>query len=444
MESEPILNDPIHAKLLALKPINGTVWDVVVVGGGTAGVMAAVQAGRAGARTLLLEKNGVLGGTITVAGVSYPGLFHAWGKQVIAGIGWELVNRCVAECGLPLPDFTEKDAPHWRQQIRLNAAVYAALCDEAVLDAGVVPLLHAMPAAVEKNERGWKFAFVSKSGLRTIECGILVDCTGDADVVALAGGKRIVPAEVQPGTLVCRAAGYDLAQLDMKMLNQRFREAAARGELLATDACWNAQAPDLQWVRQFGGNSGHIRGTGAHDGEGRTRMEIEARRALLRLTRFLRRQPGLEKLRVEWLSGECGVRETATIEGESAVTLSDYVSGKVWEDAVCFSFYPIDLHLYSKNGLDYRKLPEGVVPTIPRSALIPRGFDSLLAAGRCVASDRLANSALRVQATCMATGQAAGAIAALAAKNRTPVGAVPLDQLRRLLREHGALVPEIG
>ena len=74
--------------------------DVIVVGGGTAGTIAAIQAGRAGARTLLVEKNGMLGGTLTVGGVNYPGLFHAWTRQVIAGIGWELVTRCVAESGL--------------------------------------------------------------------------------------------------------------------------------------------------------------------------------------------------------------------------------------------------------------------------------------------------------------------------------------------------------
>ncbi len=84
---------------------SGKHYDVIVVGGGTAGVVAAIQAGRAGAKTLLVEKTGMLGGTTTTGGVNFPGLFHAWGRQIIAGIGWDLVTRCVAETGGTLPDF---------------------------------------------------------------------------------------------------------------------------------------------------------------------------------------------------------------------------------------------------------------------------------------------------------------------------------------------------
>jgi phytoene dehydrogenase-like protein len=91
-------------------------YDVIVFGGGTAGVVAAIQAGRAGAKTLLVEKTGMLGGTMTNGAVNFPGLFHAWGRQVIAGIGWELVSRCVAEAGDTLPDFTDYKRPHWHPE----------------------------------------------------------------------------------------------------------------------------------------------------------------------------------------------------------------------------------------------------------------------------------------------------------------------------------------
>ena len=113
-------------------------YDVIVLGGGTAGVIAAVQAGRAGtARTLLVEKSAALGGTTTTAGVNFPGLFHAWGQQIIAGIGWELVRSCVEECGGTLPDFTHYKQPHHRLQIRVESKhVYSALCNEAVVQSG--------------------------------------------------------------------------------------------------------------------------------------------------------------------------------------------------------------------------------------------------------------------------------------------------------------------
>jgi len=163
---------------------------------------------------------------------------------------------------------------------------------------------------------------------------------------------------------------------------------------------------------------------------------------MLRLFRFLRRQPGLERLRFDYLAPECGVRETATIEGKATVTAEDYTCGRLWEDALCYSFYPIDLHMSSGAGVDCRPLTAGIVPTIPRGAMLPMGSRNLIVAGRCIASDRLANSALRVQATAMATGQAARAMAALAARSGTEIEELPLAVIRALLAEHGAIVPE--
>ena len=138
---------------------------------------------------------------------------------------------------------------------------------------------------------------------------------------------------------------------------------------------------------------------------------------------------------------DVGVRETATIQGKCAVTVEDYTSGRIWDDAVCYSFYPVDLHRSSGGGLQCEPLVEGVVPTIPRGALLPADSSNFLVAGRCIASDRLANSALRVQATCMATGQAAGAIAALSASTGVDPDELPIADVHQLLREHSAIVP---
>ena len=111
-------------------------YDVVVIGGGPAGSVAAIQAAQLGARTLLAEKNGMLGGTTTSAAINVPGLFHAWGRQVIAGIGWQLVNRTVQLAGDRLPDFSLYQRAPNMLQVRVNAPVYAALLDEAVLGSG--------------------------------------------------------------------------------------------------------------------------------------------------------------------------------------------------------------------------------------------------------------------------------------------------------------------
>jgi ribulose 1,5-bisphosphate synthetase/thiazole synthase len=415
----------------------------VVIGGGTAGVIAAMQAALVGASTLLVEKTGQLGGTMTNAGIGFPGLFHAWGKQVIAGLGWDLVRRCVEECGETLPDFSTPPTHHSHHQIQLNRAIFAALCDEALLESGARLMLHTMVAKVAANTQGWDVTLCTKAGLRSCRARVLIDCTGDANVVALAGGPVEAREETQPATLNCRVSGYDPATLDMDAIDTSAIAAVEAGLLQPTDAGWDTQAPNVSsWLRAHGGNANHIHGINAHDSAGKTELELAGRRSILRMVRFLRAQPGLENLRIDYLASECGVRESVVILGETTVKVDDYVSGRAWPDSLCHAFYPVDLHMSRGQGLDCRPLAEGVAPTVPLSALTPRGSKNLLAAGRCISSDRLANSALRVQATCMATGQVAGAAAALAAKTGIDVRDLPLEEIRDLLRRYDAIVPE--
>ena len=162
---------------------------------------------------------------------------------------------------------------------------------------------------------------------------------------------------------------------------------------------------------------------------------------MLRMYRFLKTVPGLEKIRMETMAPEVGIRETYRVLGEHLITQEDYTSGCRWEDSLCYAFYPIDLH-DKGTGVKPAHLEEGVVATVPLRAMIPKGSANLLVAGRCLSSDRHANSALRVQATCMATGQAAGAAAALAARSGVTPGKVSAAEIRALLGQSGAIVPE--
>lgn len=410
--------------------------DVLVIGGGTAGTIAAIQAGRLGARTVLVEDGSQLGGTTTTAGVDFPGLFHAWTKPVIAGIGWELVTKTVELNGDRLPDFSQQTPQHHsRFQVRICGPLYAALAEEACLKAGVQLRYYESPTAVEAVADGWKVRLVGKGTQVEIVAKQLVDCTGSASVVGLIGLPRQRGNTTQPGTLIYRLGGYDVSTLDLKGLQSKVADAVKADALKPTDITGRI----ANFLRAGGENAMHVLGVDSSTSETHTLANIRGRESLLRVMRFLKSQPGFEKLRIERLQPETGIRETFRIVGETTITLDDYVTGRVFADAIAYAFYPVDLH--DEHGVRPEPLKNGIVPTIPLGALIPKGSRNLLVAGRCLSSDRLANSGLRVQAPCMAMGQAAGAAAVLAARAGTTPRGVPLGELRQTLKNHGAIVP---
>lgn len=412
--------------------------DVLVVGGGPAGICAAIQAARAGARTALVESQSALGGATTMAGVSFPGLFHAWGRQVIAGIGWDLVMKAVGLDEIPLPDFTKTSKRHWEQQVKLNPYVYACLADEACLAAGVDLHFHQQILSIHQ-EGSWRARFAGKAGeVLELRAKQLIDCTGDADLVRLAGYPCQRGEKVQPATLMLRFEGYEIDAGRGDFIDAEYRKALSEGRLVPGDYS-HSKTQFMGFLRGHGDNQVHLFDVDGGSADGKTQAELRGRAAALRLLRFIRTLPGCAHAILKEMSWTTGIRETRRIVGEETISQADYTSGRRWPKAVCHSFYPIDLH--DENGVVPEPLAEGVVPTVPLGALIPKGSRHLQAAGRCVSSDRLANSALRIQATCMAMGQAAGAAAAISAKG----GGTPLEvdfaELKAILERSGAIVP---
>ena len=419
------------------KQIKSINTNILVIGGGTAGVIAAIQAGRAGCSTVLVESGSQLGGTITTAGVAFPGLFHAWGKRVISGIGWELVTETVRMDDAKLPDFTiPTGKQHPKHQVRLNPYLYTLLAEEKCLEAGVQIRYYETPVKVEYKGNHWEVETIGKGTHVKIVCNQLIDCTGNAAVTSLAGFKVLKENETQPGTQIFQIDGYDINSVDLPALQKSFEEEVKKGNLLYADARGNIAGI----LRTKGDNSQHVLKADSSTSELHTQTNIQGRASVLRLLRFLRKFPGCESTKLVRLQPETGVRETYRIDGEYQVTREDYVTGKVFEDSLAYSFYPIDLH--DSKGIVPKHLDEGVVATIPLRALIPKGSKNFLVAGRCISSDRMANSALRVQASCMAMGQAAGVAAFLANQLNTTPLEVPLSKLKPLLKEHDAIVPE--
>ncbi len=417
-----------------------TDYDVLVAGGGTAGVVAAIQAARAGVRVGLVEVGSMLGGTTTVAGVAYPGLFHAWGKQIVAGIGWELVERSVLMDKGCLPDFTLPKESPWLHSVPVNAPLYSCLAEEACLAAGVGLHFHELVLSAAPAEAGWSIETAGKGQRRRIVCKELIDCTGDADVVDLLGFPRIASEVKQPGTLIFRIGNYSTDTMDEAEIQHRYQAALKNGELRLGDFS-SPGGRFLDFLGNGGTNRQHVIGIDGSTATGKSSANILGRASLMRLLRFVRSLPGGEQARIVQMQPETGIRETYRIVGESTVSRADYLTGRVFADAIGFSFFPIDIHLDVGAHLEY--LPANVVPTVPMSALIPRGSRRLLIAGRTISSDRDANSGLRVQASAMVMGQAAGAAAALGVLANLASRDVPISKVRALLAGHGAILPAL-
>jgi len=412
--------------------------DILVVGGGSAGHVAAIQAGRLGAKTVLLERNSQLGGTTTTGGVCFPGLFHAWGKQVISGIGWELVEKSVEMDGRKLQDFTKNHRSHVPYHVDLNGQLYSLLAEEACLDAGVSLAYYQFPEKVSQVPEGWMVDVRGQGVSYSLRCKQIIDCSGNATVVGMLGFERLRGDERQPGTQVVIYKGLDMAVVNKnaKQIQQMYNEAIKEGRLQKGDT-WSGNV--MQPISSTRGNVNHIFGADSTDAGTQTQTNLAGRKSVLRMLKFLKTIPGGKNASIDRMMNETATRETFRIKGETTLTVHDYQHGRIFDDALCYSFYPIDLH--TKDGVVPKHLKRGVVPTIPRGSLIPKGSKNLMVAGRCLSSDRYANSAARVQASCMGMGQAAACTAVLAAESSVTPNEVPLPDIQSLLRKHGAIVP---
>lgn len=404
--------------------------NVCVIGGGTAGVFAAISAARTGADVTLIEKNSMLGGTITSADVHYPGLFYAWGKRIIDGPCWESVERVSKFGGTFIPEFKRYPVAHWHEQLELNVPAYTYVLYEMCVESGVKIISNAMISEVLENDDGLTLIVTDKSGLFSVDVGYAVDATGDATIAELMGYEFYEAENRQPATLQNRISGYNLDDVNMVQL-KNIIESEDLPEML-----------DFEKIVSFLENrkiDNHVSADKVETSQGKTKLEYESLRELMRICEVFRKADGLENLYVSFIAAETGVRETNRIIGEKTVRVDDYINGVHYPDSICYAFYPVDLHV--ENGIDQIFLKDGIVPEIPYGALIPKGSDRLICAGRCVSSDRLANSAIRVEAPCMAMGQVAGCAAALCAHNSCNISELPYELLCDALRKIGAIVP---
>jgi hypothetical protein len=440
-------------------------FDVVVSGGGPAGINAAIAAGRAGAKTLLVERYGFLGGMSTVALV-YPWMtFHTEsGKQVIKGIAQEIIDRLIDCGGSPghLRDtvgFTNTVTPYHPEK-------YKILALELLEEAGVEVLVHSFVDKVEvENNQISSINLTTKSGHIHVSAKQFVDTTGDADIAFLAGAPclkgRDSDNKTQPMTMKFRMRGVDLTRVkeEMKANPSNFYKKTPVKELDELPLTgiqgfykeWNESGVPINrdQVLFFAGpeedevlvNCTRVQGLDGTDVFDLTQGEKEGRKQVLMMAEFLQKKiPGFEKASISAVGSQIGIRETRRIDGEYALTLQDVIAGEKYDDTIALSGYPIDIHDPTGKGVQANDVEGDGSYGIPYRCLVPKKIENLLVGGRCISTTHEALATTRLTPSCMATGQAAGTAAALSIQENVSPRDLNINKLKAYLVENGVVL----
>ena len=421
-------------------------YDVVVCGGGPAGFIAAIAAARCGARTALVERYGFLGGMATAGIVAPLSVFTYNGEKVIGGIPWEFCERLQQMGG----GLIEKPLGN----VAFEPELYKLCCQRMVIEAGVTLHLHSSLSGVRTSPDGRIEAIIinNKNGTEAIEAKVYIDCTGDGDLAYMAG-VPMQPDEgkpLQPLSSYFVLGGVDTSTPRMQTAIHHNRQGVncqceeIRAELLAHKEEWGIPEFGGPWfctTLQPGVVTVNMTRTAGNavDNADLTRAECELREQVFLMARVLRDHfPEFKHSYVSAVAVQAGVRETRRIKGAHTITAQEYVSAFHYPDSVSRGAHPIDIHVAkgASQNITFLKTPAYV----PYRALYSPGFGNLLVAGRCISADKTAFASLRVQASCMGTGQAAGVAAALAAAGSRSVSDVDIASLTARLRSIGAVL----
>lgn len=422
--------------------------EVLVVGGGPAGVGAAVRAAREGADVLLVETQGMLGGTWTASMQVHATCFFDGEKVVAGGLVREIIEQLAAVGAA-------RDPSEWIRQYPGAAAVHfepewmKCFLDDIVVASGARLLLHTMcVGAIVEGDRVRGIITESKSGRRAFRAQVTIDCTGDADVAHFAGAPtdkgRAADGKCQPvnTTFLTSNVDWDRAvafvEADRERLRRLCQEARRRGELEGEFLVHRLGSPTM-YPDVVYHNMGHVFDIDVTRAEDLTRAELEGRRQVRQIYQFYRRHvPGFEQARLAAIAPMVGLRESRRIRGEYRLTGNDVVEAHTFDDGIARHNYRLDVHsadgLEPEPGLDGRAGPaKGKFYEVPYRCLVPQQTEALLVAGRCVSADRAALGSARTTVCCMQMGEAAGLAAVRAVQGRTCVRDVDGAALKRSL-----------
>ena len=417
-------------------------YNLVVVGGGLTGVAAAVSAAREGLTVLLVEKSGCLGGAISNCLV-YPFMPYwtkpYWGeaaknkKYLSQGIFKEMKERhdkYVTDC---------KDH-------EFNSEYFKIVLDDMTVESGVTVLFHSVLADVKKQgEKITAIEIIAKSQHITVEADFFVDATGDGDLFYLAGCDYQLGREsdgfCQPMSTCFRMSGVDLDLFteERPKLQELYKEKQSKGEIT------NPRENILVFfgvgedVLHF--NSTRVIKLNPTDPFDVSHAEVMARRQIHELVSFLKENSkAFDESALISIAVDIGVRESRKLKGVHILTADEIINCTQFEDSIALGNYDIDIHNPTGTGTSHRFFGDGEYYTIPYRSLLPKEFNNLLVAGRCLSATHEAQASVRIMPTCACLGQAAGTAVAVAIKTDKNAHNVDVKSLQNKLIENGAVL----
>ena len=431
-------------------------YDVIVVGGGPAGCAAAVAAAREGAKTLLVEATGMLGGMATAGLVNAFAPYTDWERVLYGGIALRVLEAMKFQ--MPHVD---SEALHW---VPIDPEALKRIYDGMVTGAGADILFNTMLCAVEMADEHHVGAVVvnNKAGLAAYKAKAYVDCTGDADLCAWAGAEYEQgggDGNVQPSSLC-----FVLSNVD----EDAFRCGPGTLHIDNPDSCIHAivesgryDIPDKHICAHFSGpntmsfNAGHVHGVDNTDPLSVSRGLAAGRKLAYEHKRGLAdHHPAFADSYLAATAPVMGVRESRRVVGDYVFTLEDYLARRSFGDEILRNNYYIDIHNTREEGARqkgsmawnsdsrFERYGKGESHGLPYRCLTPKALRNVLVAGRSVSCDRAAQGSLRVMPACLCMGEAAGIAAKFASDMpQADVHAVDVQRLRQRLKEEGAYLP---
>ena len=421
-------------------------YDVIVCGGGPAGFIAATAAARQGAKTALIEKYGFLGGMATAGFVTPLSVFAFKGDLVIGGIPWDFVKRLEAMGGA----FIE-----WpKANVDFDVELYKLCAQRMVLENGVSMLMHTSLIGCEMDGKRIRKVFVeNKNGIEALTAKVFIDTTGDGDLAHMAG----VPMQKNPdGELQPASFCFILSDVDTE--SDLLKKCMYHNGINGPSQCRPVREKLMKLketgedIPDFGGpwfnnvlHKGSVAvnitriATNSCDNRDFTRAECRLREDIFKFTDLLKKNfKEFKDCYVSACAPQAGIRESRRIVGVHTVTAEEYVNAYHYEDSISRGIHPIDIH--ASKGTSQTRIDLKQPAYVPYRALIAADFPNLLVAGRCISTDRQALASLRVQGSCMGTGQAAGAAAAMSVQSGKAVQNINTDTLVSILKKWGAVL----